>query len=95
MSDTQNMKRVDAEKAGSVPTRQEIIQLVDFAVGSRPEAFIDFVEALQDAARATSSHLEENHQDDRTAARWARLATSLEKVRITYGLHAREMGLRT
>lgn len=94
MSDTK-MKRADATQAGSVPTRQEIFRLVDFAVGSRPEAFIDFVEALQEAARSTADHVETNHQDHKISVRWCRLAASLEKVRVAYGLHAREMGLRT
>lgn len=84
----------DTNKHGSVPTRQEIMALVDFAVGSRPEAFIDFVEALQDAARKTSEHVEEEWQDHDKASRWGRLATAMEKVRIVYSTHAQALGLR-
>lgn len=76
-------------------TRQEIVKLVSDQVGGRPEAFIDFVEGLQEAARSTAEHVETNWQDHKIAVRWSRLAASLEKVRVAYGMHAREMGLRT
>lgn len=65
-------------------TRQDIKELVDNEIGSRPEAFTDFLDALAEAAQATASHVEENWQDRNAAKAWRRIAHAVDKAGILF-----------
>lgn len=76
-------------------TRSEIARQVQEVVGGRPEAFVDYVEALLTTAANTADDQMENWRDRAKAKSWLVLVGSLEKVRIAYGKESRTLGLRT
>jgi hypothetical protein len=66
-------------------TKTQIYNLVDEEVGKRPEAYLQFLEALIGSAFATSQHVEEAWQDRDIARVWEQVGkqtdTLTERVR--------------
>lgn len=61
-------------------SRSEIKKLVDHEVGSRPEAFADFLDALAEAADGTADHLRSAWQDNASAKFWDQLRNRIDKI---------------
>ena len=61
-------------------TYSQIKSLVDEEVGRRPEAFVDFLETLALAARATGAHLREDWQEPASGLVWERLGNKAENL---------------
>lgn len=62
---------------------KDVQECVRDELGSYPENFCLFVEALQEEAYEIASHLEENWQDHRAAKAWRRLGRWLDGVRAS------------
>lgn len=63
-------------------TREEIQRFLDEAVGSRPEAIYEALDALATAAYATGAHVEEAWQDRRTAKVWVKIGKLIETTEM-------------
>ncbi len=64
--------------------QDEIYDFVDQAVGSRPEAVGDILDALITAIGETSEHARTNWQDERIAKAWDRISAAVGKAKDKY-----------
>ena len=64
--------------------QDEINDFVDQAVGSRPEAVGDILDALIAATEETSEHVRTNLQDEYAGRAWDRISAGIGKAIDTY-----------
>ena len=68
----------------AVIRENEIDSFVDLAVGARPEAVGEILDALTATVRRTADHVRTNWQDEQMAKQWDRIATAIEKAKEKY-----------
>jgi hypothetical protein len=63
-------------------TPMQISKLVYDETGSRPEAFVDFLDSLAESAFETSEHLQTNWQDRDAAKQWMKIANAIVRASV-------------
>ena len=71
----------------------EIMRLIDEEVANRPEAFIDVLEGLEEAALNTASHALEHWQDENTATVWESVADQVRTLNYRLKKKLRGIGV--
>ena len=65
----------------------ELARAIDIAIGTRPEALFDLLDALQDACNETAQHARSMWEDDNIAACWESAANAIALCEVSVQKH--------